>query len=588
MVESSVPAVLRERANLAPNDVAMTFYDYDDSWEGVEKTLTWGQLYRQMMNAADHFRQTSAPGDRALILAPQSLEYIVAYLGALCAGIIPVPLSVPFGGVHDERTLSVLADATPTLLLTTSSVIEHVAPFGEPAPGRDAPAIVQMDLLDLTARPSSSSRPGARQSATAGGDDSTPLYLQYTSGSTRMPAGVMVSNQNVMANFEQIMTGLFGVSGKVCPPGTTVVSWLPFYHDLGFMFGINFPILAGVPAKLMSPMGFLQRPARWMQLLANNTKPFSGAPNFAFDLAARKTTDEDMEGLDLGGILQILNGGERAQPATFKRFADRFARFNLDPSVLRQSYGMAEAVIYVATHAKGGPPKIGYFDSDKLPSGQAVDCPEGTGTALVAYDVSELQTYRIVDPETCVECPERTVGELWLRGRNVGLGYWKQPEATEATFNGHIVNPTEGTPEGPWLRTGDSSFVADGDVYIMGRVKDLLIVYGRNHSADDIEATIGEVIFGRAAAIAVSDSGNENVVALIEYRPKAGAEGDPVEAMRAAKRDVVSAVSKAHGLKINEVVLVAPGSLPITTSGKIRRARCVELYRQNELARLEG
>jgi long-chain fatty acid adenylyltransferase FadD28 len=284
----------------------------------------------------------------------------------------------------------------------------------------------------------------------------------------------------------------------------------------------------------------------------------------------------------------LLNGGERAQPATVKRYSDRFARFNLDPAVLRPSYGMAEAVIYVATHAKGGPPKVGHFDSDKLPAGQAEECASGAGTPLVSYDVSKDQTLRIVDPDTRVERPERTVGEIWLHGRNVGIGYWQNPEASERTFRAQLVDPSPGTPEGPWLRTGDSGFVSDGELFIIGRIKDLLIVYGRNHSADDIEATIQQVNPGRCAAVAVSDKGDEKVVTLIEYRQRNGSDQDPVELMQTVKREVKSAISKAHGLKVTDVVLLSPGSLPITTSGKIRRAMCVELYRRNEFTRLDA
>ncbi|HWS93681.1 MAG TPA: AMP-binding protein, partial [Mycobacterium sp.] len=382
MVESSIPAVLRERASLQPNDTALTFIDYEQDWDGVAETLTWSQLYRRMLNVAANLRQCGSTGDRALILAPQGLEYIAAFLGALQAGIIPVPLSVPYGGVHDERTISVLADTSPTIILTTSSVIDYVAGFGEPQLGRTAPTVIELDLLDLDSRQGSSARPGSR---TAGDDGSNPLYLQYTSGSTRTPAGVMVSNKNLFANFEQIMDGYYRAYGKVAPPDTTVVSWLPFYHDMGFVLGIIFPILAGIPAVLTSPVGFLQRPARWMQMLASNARAFSAAPNFAFEVAARKTSDDDMTGFDLGGVLHILNGSERVQPVTLKRFTNRFAPFNLDPAVVRPSYGMAEATVYVATREPGEPPKIVHFESEKLLAGRAEPFPSGSGTPLVSY-----------------------------------------------------------------------------------------------------------------------------------------------------------------------------------------------------------
>jgi long-chain fatty acid adenylyltransferase FadD28 len=583
VAESSIPAVLRERASLQPNDTALTFIDYEQDWDGVQQTLTWSQLYRRVVNTAAHLGQFASPGDRAVILAPQGLEYIVGVLGAFQAGIVAVPLSVPYGGVHDERTVSVLADTSPAVILTTSAVLNYVAGFGEPQPGRTAPAIVELDLLDLDSRQRSSTRPGSRSPGSAG---SKPLYLQYTSGSTRAPAGVMISNKNLFANYEQMMDGYFGACGNVAPPETTVVSWLPFYHDMGFIFGIAYPVLSGVPSVLTSPVGFLQRPARWLQLMASYTRTLSAAPNFAFEVAARKTSDEDMAGFDLGGVVHILNGSERVQPATMKRFTDRFAPFNFDPAVLRPSYGMAESTVYIATRKPGEPPKVVHFDSDKLPGGQAEACASETGTPLISYGVPQQQTLRIVDPETRIECPEGTVGEIWLHGRNIGLGYWQKPEESARTFEARIENPSAGTPEGPWLMTGDSGFFFDGELFIIGRIKDLLIVYGRNHSPDDIEATIQEVIPGRCAAIAVPDNGDEKLVAIIELK-KRDSDDDASDRLRIVKREVTSAISKSHGLKVADLVLVSPGSIPITTSGKVRRAQCVELYRQDEFTRLD-
>lgn len=583
MVQSSIPAVLRERASLQPNDTALTYVDYEQNWDGDRLTLSWSQLHRRVSNAAEHLKQHASAGDRAVIVAPQGLEYIIGFLASLHAGIVAVPLAVPYGGVHDERTVSVVSDSSPAVLITASSAMEYVAGFGEASAGKSAPAIVQLDLLDLDSRQSASGSRGRRTSD----DGSSPLYLQYTSGSTRTPAGVVVSSDNLFANFGQLMDGFFRWNGKVTPPGATIVSWLPFYHDMGFFLGIIFPILAGVPAVLTSPVGFLQRPARWLQLMASSSRAISAAPNFAYEVAARKTSDDDMQGVDLGGILHILNGAERVQPVTLKRFTDRFAPFNLDPAVLRPSYGMAEATVYVATRKPGEPPKVVEFDSEKLPAGQAESATGSGGTALVSYGIPEQQTVRIVDPDTGIERSDATVGEIWLHGRNVCAGYWQKPEESERTFGGRIMSATNGAPEGPWLRTGDSGFLYDGELYIIGRIKDLLIVYGRNHSPDDIEATIQEVIPGRCAAIAVPDHGAEKLVAIIELKKR----GDSAEAdtrFRDVKRDVTSAISLSHGLKVADLVLVSPGSIPITTSGKVRRAQCVELYRQNEFARLDS
>ncbi len=586
VVETSIPAVLRERASLQPNDPAFTYLDYDHDWDGVATTLTWSQLYRRVLNLGEQLRLRGSTGDRALILAPQGLDYVVGFLGTLQAGLVAVPLSVPYGGAHDERTISVLADTSPAVVLTTSAVIDNVHGAVQPQQGQPAPSIVEVDLLDLDVR----SRPAGPRPRRTGDDRPDFIYLQYTSGSTRTPAGVMVSNRNVFANFEQIVSDFFGPEGRVPPSDLNVVSWLPLYHDMGLLIGVIMPILVGRPTIMTSPAGFLQRPARWMHMLAHDGCTISAGPNFAYELAVRKTSNDDMAGLDLGGVHTILNGSERVQPATLKRFADRFAALNFDPKAILPSYGMAEATVYIASRrvGLGEPPKIVDFDSEKLPAGQASTCESGSGTPLISYGDTKSMAVRIVDPDTNRECLEGTVGEIWVHGDNVALGYWQKPEETERTFGARIVEPSEGTPEGPWLRTGDSGFSSDGELFIIGRIKDLLIVYGRNHSPDDIEATIQEVTAGRCAAIAIPDKGIEKLVAIIELKKRGDSDEDVADRLRLVKREVRSAISKSHGLNVADLVLVSPGSIPITTSGKIRRSQCVELYRQDEFARLDA
>jgi fatty acid CoA ligase FadD28 len=412
--------------------------------------------------------------------------------------------------------------------------------------------------------------------------------VQYTSGSTRAPAGVVVSHKNIMANFEQINADYFGNHGGVAPPDTTVVSWLPFYHDMGLHLGIIFPVLTGFRTVLTSPVAFLQRPARWMQLLARNSHALSAGPNFAFDLAARKTSDDDMAGLDLGDVLSILDGSERVQPATLQRFTERFASFNLQSSVLRPSYGMAEATLYVATHEAGQPPTIAHFESEELTAGRAKRLASAGGTPLVSYGVPRSPMVRVVDPEASIECPAATTGEIWVHGDNVASGYWQRPQDTKQTFGARLVAPSAGTPEGPWLRTGDLGFIVDGELFVIGRIKDLLIVYGRNHSPDDLEATIQSVAPGRCVAISVPDDETERLVAIIELKNRADANEEAANKFDIVKRQVTAAISNVHGLSVADLVVVAPGSIPITTSGKVRRAACVERYRQNQFARLDA
>ncbi|MFL6085326.1 MAG: AMP-binding protein [Mycobacterium sp.] len=579
MVESSLPALLRERASLQPDDTAYTFIDYEHDWAGIAESLTWFQVYRRTRNVARELRLSASPGDRAVILAPQGLDYIVAFLGALQAGLIAVPLSVPLGGVSDERVDSVLRDALPAAVLTTSAVVGDVARHVAQGLGGSTSSVIEVDLLN----PDASTRFDADEYT-----DQTTAYLQYTSGSTRQPAGVMISDKNLLANFEQLLSGYFPHRAGVPPQDMSFVSWLPFYHDMGLILGLCAPTLLGLPAVLMSPVSFLQNPARWMKLLATSTCAFSAAPNFAFELAVRKTSDDDMAGHDLGGVETILSGSERVNPATLKRFVERFARFNLHDSVVRPSYGLAEATVYVATSRAGQPAELVDFESDKLSAGRAKRCVSGGGTPLISYPLGQSPTVRIVDPETRTECPEGTTGEIWVHGDNVAMGYWQKPEETERTFGGMLVAPSAGTPEGPWLRTGDLGFIANGDLFIVGRIKDLLIVYGRNHSPDDIEATSQEITGGRVAAIAVPDEGSEQLVVIMEVKKRGASDEDVMHKFAIVKREVTSAISNSHGLSVADLVLVPPGSIPITTSGKVRRAACVEQYQHGQFVRMDA
>jgi fatty acid CoA ligase FadD28 len=244
--------------------------------------------------------------------------------------------------------------------------------------------------------------------------------------------------------------------------------------------------------------------------------------------------------------------------------------------------------VYVATSRPGQPPEIVEFESDKLSAGQAKRCASGGGTPLVSYPLGESPTVRIVDPETRTECLDGTTGEIWVHGDNVSMGYWQKPEETERTFGGMLVAPSAGSPEGPWLRTGDLGFVSNGELFIVGRIKDLLIVYGRNHSPDDIEATSQEITGGRVAAIAVPDEGSEQLVVIIEVKRRGASDEDVMDKFAVVKREVTSAISNSHGLGVADLVLVPPGSIPITTSGKVRRAACVEQYRHGQFVRLDA
>jgi long-chain fatty acid adenylase/transferase FadD23 len=577
--------MLRQNVNLHPDGTAFKYVDYGRDWDGVAETVSWYQLYRRTVNVARELRNCASPGDRAVILIPQSMDYIYAFLGALQAGLIAVPLSLPMGGATDERVDAVMQDASPSVILTTSSVIGDIAQQISPQQFGAVAATIEVDRIDLDASIPSDVEHDSRQ---------TPVYLQYTSGSTRTPAGVMITYKNLLSNFKQLISGYFAHLGGVPPHDVFLMSWLPFYHDMGLVLGVCAPIMAGFPAVLTSPIAFLERPSRWLQLMATGgqscggEQAFSAAPNFAFELASGKISDDDLAGFDLGGIVTILSGSERVNPATLKRFGDRFSSFNFQESALRPSYGLAEATVYVATSTPGKPPAIIDFDADELSAGQARRSTGEGSTPLISYEMPQSPTVRIVDPDTSTECPEGAVGEIWVHGDNVAAGYWNKSAETERTFSGTLAAAPAGTPEGPWMMTGDSGFVSGGELFIIGRIKDLLIVRGRNHSPDDIEATIQEITQGRCAAIAVPDVVGEKLVTIIEVKRRGASNEDATERLAVVKREVTAAISTSHGLSVSDLVLVSPGAIPITTSGKVRRAECVELYRHGKFDRINA
>jgi fatty acid CoA ligase FadD21 len=325
-----------------------------------------------------------------------------------------------------------------------------------------------------------------------------------------------------------------------------------------------------------------------MRALAQNAHAFSGAPNFAFDLAARNTTDSDLAGLDLGGVVGIINGAERVEPATLERFADRFAHFNFRDHMLRPSYGLAEATVFVASGTWSDSSEQAHFDVDELSAGRAQRCAPGSGSALVRYELPASPVVRIVDVDSHRQCPQDVVGEIWVHGDNVGAGYWGRSPDEQQCFGATLVDPSPGTPEGPWLRTGDLGFISDGGLFIVGRIKDMLIIRGRNHHPEDIEATVQEITRGRVAAISVPVNSTEKLVTVVEVKKRADSTPEATRWLSEVKSDVTSAISNAHGLNVGDLVLVPPGSIPTTTSGKVRRAACAEQYRQDQFVRLDA
>ena len=571
-IATSIPAALAARAQAQPDDVAYTFIDYEYDPAGAAESLTWSEVHERVQIVAEKLSKLGAPGDRAVILAPQSLDYVVAFLGAIQAGFVAVPLSMPMFRQHDERVSGVMADATPVAVLTTSDVIEDVRKYGQVESRSHAPKFIEVDTLDFD----SPAKPPAPVALPKAG------YIQYTSGSTRRPAGVVVTHQNIFENMEQILPDYFEAYDEP-PADLTVVTWLPLYHDMGLLVGVFLGMRMGRGTVLMSPVAFMQKPARWIQQLALNPHTFTAAPNFAYELAVKRTKDEDLAGLDLSGVVVMINGAERVHGATVRRFNERFGPYGLPEAAMRPSYGLAEATVYVTSSAGGRAPTSVRFDYDELAAGRAQPCAEGAGSEHIGLGVPRSTTVRVVDPQTRVEAPAGTIGEVWLHGPHVAGGYWHNPQLTEELFAGQLAQTSEGTPKGPWLRTGDLGVLFDEELFIVGRIKDLLIVDGRNHYPDDIEATVQELTGGRVAAVSVPDDPSEKLVVIAELKKQLDAEG-----LDSVKQQVTAAVSQTHSVRLDDLMMVGPGSLPLTTSGKVRRGTCVELYHSDGFRRLDA
>lgn len=566
MSNTTIPELIERRAQEQPDDTAYTFWDYESDPAGVAESITWSELRDRVDVVAEQLGKLGAPGERAVVLAPQGLDYIVGFLGAIRAGFIAVPLSVPQPGQHDERVAGAMTDSTPVAVLTTSAVVDEVRNYTQAQSSHRAAKVIEIDALDFF----SPAKPPVLQ------DVPKVAYLQYTSGSTRRPAGVSITHDNVIANLDQAFPDYLEAF-DFPPREMTVVSWAPFYHDMGMVVGIFIPLYSGCPAVLMSPVSFLQKPVRWLQHIAANPNAYTAGPNFAYEVVMARTSDEDMAGLDLSRTAVMINGAERVRGSTVRRFNERFAKWGLPDYALRTTWGMAEATVYVASSPGGRPPAVMRFDTEKLSAGHTEPTESG-GSELVSHGPPRACDFRIVDPDTFVEKPAGQVGEVWVHGPQVAAGYWRNPELTEQVFNGRLA---QGEPAGPWLRSGDYAVIFDGQLYIIGRMKDLLIVDGRNHYPDDIEATVAKITGGRVAAISVADGPDEQLVVVAETKTK------DADALRDLKPQVTAAVSKAHGVRVGDLVLVGGSSIPVTTSGKVRRSASRERYRSGEFRRLD-
>ncbi|MFH8487125.1 fatty acyl-AMP ligase [Streptomyces longisporoflavus] len=545
-----------------PHQRAFTYVEFPEpSSPGLHHTLGWQGLDARARALAGRIAATAGPGERVALLLPQGLVYTAAFLGCLYAGVIAVPLFGPDLPGHEGRLAAVLADCEPACVLADERSAAGVARFMAEQGLPPVPAL----LVDRRDERSEAALPER-----IAPDDIA--YLQYTSGSTRSPAGVVISHANVVANARQAIEA-FAADAR----SNTTVGWLPLFHDMGLVLSVAAPVVGGFPSVLMDPVAFLEQPVRWLRLLASYPGTISAAPNFAYDYCASRIDADEAAELRLGRVKVLINGSEPVRPGTVDRFRDAFAEAGLAPEAHCPAYGLAEATVFVTTDTFGAPPTVLACDPLALSEGR-LDVREATdpnAAQLVACGTPAGQELRIADPATGAARGPGEVGEILLRGPNIGLCYWKRSGLSEEVFGVRPPDTAGDDGEAGWLRTGDLGALHDGRLYVTGRLKDLIIVDGRNHYPQDIEETVQSAVDlvrrDRLAAFCVPWTGTETDVLVVVAEHRRGAE--PTEAdLIAAQRTATAAVSARHGLRLAELLLIAPGALPRTSSGKVARA----------------
>jgi fatty acid CoA ligase FadD32 len=569
---SPLIGLLAKWAAEKPDAPAFTFVDYSANPKGLKITIDWTEAYRRARAMAVRLRQTAEPGDRVALLLPQSLEYMMAMLGAMYSHVIAVPLFSPDLPGHADRLIRAYADAAPTVIVTVESALPYVQKFLD---DHDVPQPKEVILAESV------------DSALAADWVDEPIdldevaYLQYTSGSTRAPAGVEITHGNVNANARQLWGGFTGTPGR-----SMLVSWLPLFHDMGLIATMALPLVYGNHAVYTAPLSFVMNPLRWLQLISEYEDVYTAAPNFAYEYVTERATDANKAGLDLSRLRGCLNGAEPIRPATLKNFYETFASAGLREYTQGPGYGLAEATVFVTADCHDVPPTILSVDRAALMRGtmQVVEAESERSNELVGCGAPVGQFVAIVDPETCVEQPDDQVGEIWVHGPNVAPGYWKNSERSQDVFGGMLADPAEGVPEGPWMRTGDFGVIHDGALFVTGRIKDLIIVDGRNHYPQDLEVTAQEahpaIRPDHVAAFPVPGRETEQLVIVAERNRRV-----PLAQLDLAEVEerVRTAVNLEHEMRVHDFVLIEPGGISKTSSGKIARAATRQRHLAGEL-----
>jgi amino acid adenylation domain-containing protein len=554
--------LLRSRSGEHPERPAYVFLQ--DGEEETERR-TYGDLDARARALAVRLRERgAAPGDRVLLLFPPGLDFIDAFLGCLYAGAVAVPCYPPRPGREQPRLKAILEDAGARFALGTATITSKLESLAV-----TDPRIADLERIVAEAVPPDLAEHWERPEITSG----TLAFLQYTSGSTATPKGVMVTHGNLL-----FMEGLIAQAFEQ-DETSVVVGWLPVYHDMGLIGNVLQPLWLGARCVLMSPVAFLRRPRRWLEAISRYRATTSGGPSFAYELCAERIGEEERRGLDLSSWRLAFNGAEPVRAATLERFAAAFAGAGFRRQAFRPCYGLAEATLLVSGGPAAKEPVLLEVGAEALEQGTIEAAGEGRSRQLVGCGlVPADQPVAVVDPETAERCDADRIGEIWVQGPGVAAGYWNRPEETAETFGAMLP----GT--GPWLRTGDLGFVRDGSLFVTGRLKDLIILRGRNHYPQDLELTAERAAPGLAsgagAAFAVEVDGEERLIVVQELAPRARPDAAALEETAAAIR---RAVAEEHEVQVHEILLVKAGAIPKTSSGKIQRRLCRAMFLEGSL-----
>ena len=569
---ATLVSLLRERASRQPEEIAYTFLA---NGEKPEDPLTYQQLDGQARAIASHLQSCIYPGERVLLIYPQGLDFLAAFFGCLYAGAIAIPAPAPEASrLKRIRPLleSIICDAQCSVILGNSkslwqleSLIKEFEIFNQ----------INWIATDILAEQSE------QESQELNINCDSIAYLQYTSGSTSAPKGVAITHHNLIDNLACITKAHGYTSESIC------ASWIPHFHDYGLVNGLLQPLYAGIPCFIMSPVTFIKRPIRWLSAISQYHVTHSGGPCFAYEYCVQRTTPEQRQGLNLSKWRVAHTGAEPIRQQTLEQFARTFEPVGFNLRAFYPSYGLAEATLMVTTKKENNAPTFCTVSRRQLSQGRVVllnqlegetDSADLLSLTGCGYPTGDTKV-AIVHPQTFRRCSVNEVGEIWVSSPSVAQGYWNRPDVTEQIFQAYLAE----TGEGPFLRTGDLGFLTNGELFVTGRLKDVIIILGSNHYPEDIEMTVKQshptLFVGGNAAFSVEIEGQERVIVVQEV--------NRIDQEKMNKKEIVDkirqAVSARHEIQLYDVVLIPQGSIPKTSSGKIMRQACKVSFLEGKL-----